>query len=146
MFPASLGPNSTRLELRGPVCVLVDFADVDLGVGECDAARLFVDQPVRGNWFLIFREEAYSSSEERVRRKQFPLILAWAMTVWKAQRMILNRVGFRWGNLVLRFLAWRVRPRRGLSVIALLRSRRFCLRILIFKKPCGKRFQESLAF
>ena len=43
----------------------------------------------------IFRQEVDAANLEHVKRSQFPLTLAWALTHWKAQGMTLDRVRIR---------------------------------------------------
>lgn len=100
MFPDGFDPNSSNPEVRGPICVLVEFEDVDLGTDEQGRPwSFFPDEPEKRNWIPFYRETAYSVSEQDVCRKQFPLTLAWALTHWKAQGMTLNRVRISLGNV-----------------------------------------------
>ena len=85
MYPEGFDPNSSNPEVRGPICVFVEFEDVDLGTDEQGRPRsYFPDEPEKRKWIPIYRETAYSVSEQDVCRKQFPLTLAWALTHWKA--------------------------------------------------------------
>ena len=54
----------------------------------------------RSRWVPIFRVEAESKTDKDVRRQQFPLTLAWALTHWKAQGMTLRRVRVSLGATV----------------------------------------------
>ena len=54
----------------------------------------------RSRWVPIFRVEAECSTDKDVRRQQFPLTLAWALTHWKAQGMTLRRVRVSLGATV----------------------------------------------
>ena len=62
-----------------------------------DGSRRVVD---RSRWVPIFRVEAECKSDKDVRRQQFPLTLAWALTHWKAQGMTLRRVRVSLGAAV----------------------------------------------
>ena len=106
---------------KQPLCVVVEFDDVNLGeepvhrsdgVVEVDSegrpvmrprtffpdeavqARLGVDErgrPRANRCVPIFRGSATAESDDKVKRYQFPLTLAWALTHWKAQGMTLAR-------------------------------------------------------
>ena len=67
------------------MCVIVEFDEVRLG-----NRRFFPgDDAHRARWVPIVHENIFSNTEDKVTRKQFPLILAWALTHWKAQGMTL---------------------------------------------------------
>ena len=93
MWPEGGNPHSTKATLRSPLCVFVEFDDVNLGTDARGVPRsFFPDDPVRKNWIPIFRQRVTSTVEEHVWRENYPLQLAWAMTHWKAQGMTLDRV------------------------------------------------------
>ena len=95
MWPEGGDPNAEQEEKRRPLCVFVEFDSVNLGDGADGRPRsFFPDDPVRRNWVPIFRQTASSTTEEHVKREQFPLTLAWALTHWKAQGMTLARARF----------------------------------------------------
>ena len=73
---------------RTPVCVVVEFDDVQLG------GRRFFDEEsgLSERCVPIFHFEAAAESDKNVKRQQFPLTLAWALTHYKAQGMTLKRV------------------------------------------------------
>ena len=81
-------PNSTVSTERTPVCVVVEFDDVQLG------GRRFFDEEsgLSERCVPIFHFEATAESDKNVKRQQFPLTLAWALTHYKAQGMTLKRV------------------------------------------------------
>ena len=93
MWPEGGDPHSSDPKLRSPLCVFVEFDDVDLGHDEKGAPRsFFPGHPTREKWVPIFRQEVFSSVVEHVSRENYPLQLAWALTHWKAQGMTLDRV------------------------------------------------------
>ena len=87
MWPEGGDPHSDDAELRSPLCVFVEFDDVNLG-----GRSFFPDDARRKNWVPIFRQKVSSTVQENVYRENYPLQLAWAMTHWKAQGMTLDRV------------------------------------------------------
>jgi hypothetical protein len=100
MFPEDFDPNCDQPDLWGPICVIVEFEDVDLGVDDKGQPRTFFPgEPEKAKWVPIYRETAYAVSEESTARKQFPLTLAWALTIWKAQGMTLRRVRISLGQV-----------------------------------------------
>ena len=101
MWPQNHDAHSDRKELRAPICVFVEFESVDMGKepegrpgheGELVPRTFFPGDAQRKNWVPIFRQEAWSTAEDNLRRANFPLTLAWALTHWKAQGMTLDRV------------------------------------------------------
>ena len=95
VWPEGGDPNSADSALKSPLCVVVEFDDVELG-----NESFFPGQPERRRWVPIFRRKAFSASEAAVYREQFPLTLAWALTHWKAQGMTLRRVRVRIGDRI----------------------------------------------
>ena len=94
LWPRNGDPNSPVSRLRAPLCVFVEFDEVELGRDAATGQRrsFFPNDDEKRGWVPIYRNKMDSSSEEGVSREQFPLTLAWALTHWKAQGMTLNRV------------------------------------------------------
>jgi len=121
-FPAGYDPRSRDGEKRVPVCVVVEFDNVQLSydvvVDESGRASqvprtfypdldLGVDEdgrPRARKCVPIYWQEMLSATEEGVCRKQFPLTLAWALTHWKAQGMTLDKVRVALGARVAQSL------------------------------------------
>ena len=80
--PAHVDPR-----LRMPSTVVVDFTKY--------AGPRFYEDPERATWVPIYAGERDAEGSDGVTRKQFPLILGWAMTPWKAQGMTLDRAVVR---------------------------------------------------
>ena len=92
MWPDGGNPASEDPRLRAPLCIFVEFDDVQLGLDHTGEERTFFpDNQEKRRWIPVYRHTAYAVSEESVARKQFPLVLAWALTHWKAQGMTLIR-------------------------------------------------------
>ena len=74
-------------------------------------------------WIPIYRHTAYAVSEDSVARKQFPLVLAWALTHWKAQGMTLSQARVSLGR--------RAAGMTGIGYVAIIRVKR--VRYLLFE-------------
>jgi hypothetical protein len=108
VWPRGGDPNSADSRKRAPLCVVVEFDDVDLkGETLKDAEgkplpnlRSFFPELGKeyARYVPIFRVDAESKHDSDVVRQQFPLTLAWALTHWKAQGMTLKRVRVRIGK------------------------------------------------
>ena len=83
----------------------------------------------------IFRQEVDAANVEHVKRSQFPLTLAWALTHWKAQGMTLDRVRIR--------LSTKTARQAGIGFVAMSRVKH--VRHLIFEEdlPEWDVFQEA---
>ena len=95
MFPLGFDPTSDDTAKSTPLCVIVEFDDVDLGEDPATGAKrtFFPGEPGKERWVPIFRAAPVASqSDGTITREQFPLTLAWALTHWKAQGMTLRRV------------------------------------------------------
>ena len=76
VWPAGGGPNSTDSRKRAPLCVIVDFDDIDLrkpvgrdehGQARFEARRFFPGLgPEYARCVPIFREDAASASDSRI--------------------------------------------------------------------------------
>ncbi len=95
MWPEGGDPASTNEALRLPKVIFVEFDDVNMTDRTGREVSFFPNDPVRRRWVPIFPQVCGSSTEKGVYRKQFPLTLAWALTVWKAQGMNLRRARVR---------------------------------------------------
>ena len=116
IWPKGGDPTSTESKKRAPLCVVVEFDEVNMPMEQkvdehgqpvfddakqpvMERVRFFPDIPGTERCVPIFREEA-SDSGSGVTRRQFPLTLAWALTHWKAQGMTLSRVRIRLGDKI----------------------------------------------
>ena len=74
-------------------------------------ALLFYDDPERRTWVPIQPRTSRSEDNKDVERTQFPLVLGWALTPWKAQGMTLDKavvkLGSRAGEPGVAFIALR---------------------------------------
>ena len=98
IFPKNFDPNSSNSALNKPSCVIVKF----------DELRLPEDLKLKGagleNCVPIFYQESAHESESKTTRNQFPLTLAWCLTHWKAQGMILSKIKIALGEKVAKSL------------------------------------------
>jgi len=90
MWPAGGDPNSTDSTKRCPLCLIVDFDNVNLKDENSQPRTFFPGEPDKARWVPVFRKTVNSSQDEGVSRSQYPLVLAWALTHWKAQGMTLH--------------------------------------------------------
>ena len=136
LWPEGGDPNSLDSKLRAPICVFVEFDDVTLGSDGAGVARsFFPGDSDKSRWVPVYRQRAYSASEEHVTRLQFPLTLAWALTHWKAQGMTLSRVRIALG---------RAAAIAGVGYVAVTRVKHY--RHLIFEGtglPAFEQFQQA---
>ena len=89
MWPEGGDPNSLDSRLRAPLCLIVEFDDVNLKDEDGQRRTFFPGEPDKARWVPVFRKDVHSVNDEGVSRSQFPLVLAWALTHWKAQGMTL---------------------------------------------------------
>ena len=83
VFAKGSHPRHEDPRWRMPEAVVVDFPKY--------AGPTFFDEPERRTWVPILVREGEDGDKQSVVRRQFPLILGWAMTPWKAQGMTLDR-------------------------------------------------------
>jgi hypothetical protein len=84
VFAHGCHPNHEDATKRMPKAVVVDFPKY--------AGSAFYTEPERRTWVPIEPRQISDGDKRDVLRTQFPLILGWAMTPWKAQGMTLDRV------------------------------------------------------
>jgi len=106
MWPDGGDPGSADPKLASPHIVFVEFDNVNLTDAKGVERTFFPHDPPkdvagsRRNWVPIFMDKASASTEKGVSRAQFPLMLAYALTHWKAQGMTLRRVRIRLGKRI----------------------------------------------
>ena len=93
VWPEGGDPRSSESSKRAPLCVVVEFDDIDLGKDASGEPRNFFPElgPAGRKLVPIFRDSVASGAGDGVVRHQFPLTLAWALTHQKAQGMTLRR-------------------------------------------------------
>ena len=77
------GPNAADIPTCMPSYVVVDFPQY--------VGPPFYDEPERRTWVPLEPREIRQEDNAGVSRVQFPIILAWALTPWKAQGMTLDK-------------------------------------------------------
>ena len=83
VFADGCHPNHENPSMRLPEMVVVDFPEY--------AGPAFYDQASRRTWVPIRVQTRTAEGASGASRSQFPLILGWALTVWKAQGLTLRR-------------------------------------------------------
>ena len=83
VFNGENNPNHEDHMKRQPEVLVVDFPKY--------AGPRFYADPDRATWVPLRAMERDAEGHDGVLRRQFPLILGWAMTPWKAQGMTLDR-------------------------------------------------------
>ena len=76
IWPEGGDPTSKDPKLRAPLCVLVEFDEVNFKDEQGRPRTFFPDDPAKRNWVPVLRSTQYSSSESGVARQQLPLTLA----------------------------------------------------------------------
>ena len=162
VWPQGGDPHSPKRQLQSPVCVVVEFDDIDLG--EEQALDEHGDPVVQAGQFVfrrknffpslveslgcdergvprayrcvpIFHSQNGAESDDKVSRSQFPLVLAWALTHWKAQGMILRRTRVRMGL--------RTASQPGIGFVAITRTRHPTHFVFETDLPAWEHFQEA---
>ena len=74
-WPSVGDPNSLDFGKRVPLCVFVEFCDVDIGIDPATGQRrsFFPDHDQKRHWVPIWRNNSHSNSGEGVSCEQFPL-------------------------------------------------------------------------
>ena len=115
VWPEGGRPGAKETEKSMPLCVVVEFDEVKLRSADGEERSFFPGEPDKKNWVPIFRQEATSTFQEGLVRWQFPLVLAWAITHWKAQGMTLPKARVR--------LSERTAGQHGVGFVACTRVR-----------------------
>ena len=76
LWRANGGPGAASKDLSVPECVIVEFDDVRMTDVAGQTRTYFPGEPEKAKWVPIFKQDVSSSMDERVRREQFPLVLA----------------------------------------------------------------------
>ena len=90
VYPPGGGPTNEDASQRMPEAVVVEFAGY---VGPA-----FYAASERRDWVPLLPRSREAEHRPGVVRNQFPLVLGWAITPWKAQGMTLERVVVRLGK------------------------------------------------
>ena len=85
-------PNHPDADKRMPTCLLVEAPDY---IGP----SFFPEDETRRKWIPLF-PITRTDTDTGISRTQFPVILGWAITPWKAQGMTLRRVKVKIGKSV----------------------------------------------
>ena len=103
--------DGRRPDHPNPACRLPDAVLVER---PSYAGVPFFSEPPRSKWVPFFPRQAHLEDDRRVTRSQYPFVLAWALTIWKAQGMSLEKVVVHLGKAAMR---------PGVAFVALTRAR-----------------------
>ena len=93
IYAEAAGPNADNALSRMPLAVIIDFPKyVGPAFWNTDT------HPERRTWVPLLPATRESEEHRDLRRTQFPLVLGWAMTPWKAQGMTLDRAVVKLGR------------------------------------------------
>lgn len=95
VWPEGGHPGAKESDLSMPSYVVVNFDDLKMKDVDGEQRSFYPGEPDKKNWVPIKCEQISSNFDEKIKRKQFPLTLAWAITHWKAQGMTLPRAKIR---------------------------------------------------
>ena len=90
VYPCGAGPTDQDMSRRMPAAVVVEFPGYD--------GPAFFALPACREWVALVPRARESEHKAGIWRTQFPLVLGWAITPWKAQGMTLERVVVRLGR------------------------------------------------
>jgi len=162
IWPEGGDPRAASRELRAPVCVVVEFDEIDLGEEPAQdesgnplvrdgrvvyqrrcffpslVAAMGTDTagiPRACRCVPIYQFKTTAESDEKVSRHQFPLVLAWALTHWKAQGMTLRRARIRMGQ--------RTASQPGIGFVANTRVKHPTHMVFDTDLPAWEHFQEA---
>ena len=90
IYDTSAGPSADEIVDRMPRHLVVDFPQY---VGPA-----FYDEPERRTWVPVEPREIAKEDNAGIVRRQFPLVLGWALTPWKAQGMTLEKAVVKIGR------------------------------------------------
>lgn len=86
-------PNHDDLSCRSPEYIIVDIPKYD-GPSFYDVTKY----PERSTWIPLSMKRIPDATNKNIYRCQFPIVLAWALTPWKAQGMTLEKAVIHIGN------------------------------------------------
>ena len=89
VWPEGGDANSSDSTMRTPLAVIVEFDEVNLEDESGVSRTFFPGEFGKARWVPVFRKTVHLIDDEDVNRKQFPLVLAWAVTYWQAHGMTL---------------------------------------------------------
>jgi len=115
MWPEGGHPLSLDPTKRTPLCVIVEFDNVNLKDENDSIRTFFPGDDSKARWVPVFRKCVESSLHEGVYRLQYPLVLAWALGYRQVQGMTLDAVRLQMCEKTVRF--------PGSSLLALTRVR-----------------------
>ena len=75
-------PNHENPACRLPACILVDVPKY--------TGPIFFEDAAKRTWVPIFPRTISDADNRTITRTQFPVVLGWALTPWKAQGMTLR--------------------------------------------------------
>ena len=85
MWPEGGDPNSTDSTKRCPLCLIVEFDNVNLKDENSQPRTLFPGQPDKARWVPVFRKSVNSLNREGMYGAQFSLVSVSALSLWRIQ-------------------------------------------------------------